>query len=185
MAVSKRTRFEVFRRDDFTCRYCRSKDNPLTIDHVVPTALGGSDDPDNLVTACRDCNAGKSSTSPDEATVADVADDAMRWAKAMRAAADYAASDAEAVHRLEDAFMARWEQCENGWTRKVPSDWRNTITQLTKAGLPEVLLLESIDIAFAGQPRDHWRYFCGVAWKKVDKIRELAQALIDTEDGEA
>lgn len=35
MAVSKRTRFEVFRRDDYTCRYCRATDNPLTIDHVA------------------------------------------------------------------------------------------------------------------------------------------------------
>lgn len=66
MAVSKRTRFEVLRRDDYTCRYCRSTENPLTIDHVVPEALGGGNDPSNLVAACRDCNAGKSSTSPDE-----------------------------------------------------------------------------------------------------------------------
>lgn len=32
MAVSKRTRFEVLRRDDYTCRYCRSRENALTID---------------------------------------------------------------------------------------------------------------------------------------------------------
>ena len=55
MAVSKRTRFEVLRRDDYTCRYCRSTENPLTIDHVVPEALGGGNDPSNLVAACRDC----------------------------------------------------------------------------------------------------------------------------------
>lgn len=30
MAVNKRTRFEVLRRDDFTCRYCRSTENELT-----------------------------------------------------------------------------------------------------------------------------------------------------------
>ena len=40
MAVSKRTRFEVLRRDNFTCRYCRSTDNELTVDHVTPVALG-------------------------------------------------------------------------------------------------------------------------------------------------
>ena len=78
MAVSKRTRFEVLRRDDFTCRYCRSKDHELTVDHVVPVALGGTDKPDNLVAACRDCNAGKSSTPPDTALVSDVEADAVR-----------------------------------------------------------------------------------------------------------
>ncbi len=63
MAVSKRTRFEVLRRDNFTCRYCRSTEGALTIDHVIPVALGGTDDPDNLVAACHDCNAGKGSIS--------------------------------------------------------------------------------------------------------------------------
>lgn len=39
MAVTKRTRFEVLRRDNYTCRYCHATDNPLTVDHVVPRAL--------------------------------------------------------------------------------------------------------------------------------------------------
>ena len=72
MAVTKRTRFEVLRRDNYTCRYCRSTENELTIDHVVPVALGGTDDPDNLVACCRDCNAGKSSTSPGAELVANI-----------------------------------------------------------------------------------------------------------------
>lgn len=62
MAVSKRTRFEVLRRDNYTCRYCRSTDNALTVDHVTPLTLGGTDELTNLVAACRDCNSGKSST---------------------------------------------------------------------------------------------------------------------------
>lgn len=55
-------RFEVLRRDGFTCRYCGRK-APLVrlqIDHVTPWSLGGSDEPSNLVTACSECNAGKS-----------------------------------------------------------------------------------------------------------------------------
>jgi hypothetical protein len=31
MAVSKRTRFEVLRRDNYTCRYCRSAENSLRV----------------------------------------------------------------------------------------------------------------------------------------------------------
>lgn len=81
MAVSKRLRYEVLRRDNHACRYCgrSAPDVALTVDHVVPVALGGSDDPGNLVTACRDCNSGKSASSPDAPIVANVADDALRW----------------------------------------------------------------------------------------------------------
>lgn len=66
MAVTKRLRFEVLRRDHFRCYYCgiAAIDSPLAIDHVVPRALGGRDELENLVAACRDCNIGKTSTAP-------------------------------------------------------------------------------------------------------------------------
>lgn len=64
MAVSKRLRYEILRRDNHTCRYCGASapDVPLRVDHVTPVALGGSDKPENLVTSCEPCNSGKSST---------------------------------------------------------------------------------------------------------------------------
>lgn len=64
MAVSKRLRYEVLRRDSHTCRYCGASapDVLLRVDHVTPVALGGTDTPENLVTACDPCNSGKSST---------------------------------------------------------------------------------------------------------------------------
>lgn len=86
MSVSKRLRFEIFRRDNHACRYCgaTASDTPLTIDHVMPTALGGTNDPSNLVTACQDCNAGKTSSIPATLYVADVAEDALERARARR-----------------------------------------------------------------------------------------------------
>jgi hypothetical protein len=62
MALSVRTRFEIFKRDDFTCRYCgrRSPEVVLEIDHVLPLCEGGSDDEMNLLTSCWECNRGKS-----------------------------------------------------------------------------------------------------------------------------
>lgn len=60
--IPQSIRFEVFRRDDFTCRYCGSvsPDATLHVDHVHPVAAGGTDSIDNFVTACSDCNFGKS-----------------------------------------------------------------------------------------------------------------------------
>lgn len=67
-AISKTVRFEVFKRDAFTCQYCGAKapDVILQLDHVRPVAEGGDDDPLNLVTACRDCNAGKGARTLDD-----------------------------------------------------------------------------------------------------------------------
>lgn len=66
MPVSKRMRYEVLRRDGYACRYCgtRGAEAALVVDHVTPRALGGKDEPSNLVTACEPCNTGKSSTVP-------------------------------------------------------------------------------------------------------------------------
>lgn len=61
-AISKRLRFEVFKRDSFTCQYCGSKapDVILNVDHIIAIKNGGKNDLLNLVTACFSCNSGKS-----------------------------------------------------------------------------------------------------------------------------
>ena len=88
MAVSKRLRYEILRRDNYSCRYCGASapDVRLTVDHVTPVSLGGRDEAGNLVAACVDCNAGKSSSNPDAPLVGNVSDDAIRWSKAIQRA---------------------------------------------------------------------------------------------------
>ena len=41
------------------CIYCGRSDRPLTRDHKMPLSRGGSDAIDNVVPACRNCNASK------------------------------------------------------------------------------------------------------------------------------
>ena len=53
------TREAIYLRDGDTCLYCRkhaSLCERMTLDHIVPYVIGGSDRPTNLVTACADCN---------------------------------------------------------------------------------------------------------------------------------
>ncbi|CAL9961439.1 hypothetical protein VPH219E481_0061 [Vibrio phage 219E48-1] len=61
-AISKRTRFEVLKRDSFTCQYCGKMppDVTLHLDHIKPVSKGGNNGMLNLVTSCMDCNLGKS-----------------------------------------------------------------------------------------------------------------------------
>lgn len=63
--IPQSVRFNVFRRDNFTCRYCgrASPQVVLHCDHATSVKDGGGDTEDNLVTACSDCNFGKSSQS--------------------------------------------------------------------------------------------------------------------------
>ena len=60
-ALSKKVRFEVFKRDGFTCAYCGATPPKviLQVDHIVPVAAGGNNKIDNLVTSCQPCNIGK------------------------------------------------------------------------------------------------------------------------------
>lgn len=59
--LSKKLRFEVFKRDAFTCQYCGKKapDVVLEVDHIKPVSKGGKNELLNLVTACFECNRGK------------------------------------------------------------------------------------------------------------------------------
>lgn len=62
--ISKKARFEVFKRDGFKCQYCgrSAPEVTLEIDHIKAVAHEGKSDIMNLVTSCRDCNRGKGKT---------------------------------------------------------------------------------------------------------------------------
>jgi hypothetical protein len=186
MTVSKRARYEVLRRDNHTCRYCGDKapDVALTIDHVTPVTLGGTDGPGNLVAACRDCNAGKSSSHPDAAVIANVSDDAVRWAAAIRAAAQVMIEDHRERYYRHLRFREVWEQtpCSAWATPPLPDDWRTSVDAWTAAGLPEVAMHMAIESAFARNQvhaYDKFRYVAGICWTKVSELQASAKGLLD------
>ncbi|XP_014491289.1 uncharacterized protein LOC106753919 [Vigna radiata var. radiata] len=74
------SRKNILFRDNYTCQYCSSREN-LTIDHVVPAALGGEWTWENLVTACAKCNSKKGKKTLEEAK--------MKLIKVPKAPKDY------------------------------------------------------------------------------------------------
>ena len=46
------------------CAYCGERSRRLTQDHVIPVSKGGGYTPDNIVPACRSCNARKQAGPP-------------------------------------------------------------------------------------------------------------------------
>ena len=61
------TRRNLYQRDHHTCQYCGARDQPLSVDHVVPRSRGGSDTWENVTTACLSCNVRKGNRTPKEA----------------------------------------------------------------------------------------------------------------------
>jgi len=189
MAVTKRLRFEIFRRDNHACRYCGSvaPDAVLTVDHVVPIALGGTDEPANLVAACADCNSGKSATPPGAPLVDDVAADALRWRNAMEVAADIATVYHEDIERYRDQFSDLWDTYSFGEAKykvPLPADWRNSLDSYREMQLPPALMLDAVTIAMGARIRaDHiFRYFCGVCLKRIRAMQDMAREIIEADE---
>lgn len=57
-AIPLSLRWEIWERDNFTCRICGSRQY-LTIDHIIPESKGGNLEKDNLQTLCKPCNSKK------------------------------------------------------------------------------------------------------------------------------
>jgi hypothetical protein len=179
--ISKRTRFEVFKRDSFTCQYCNRKppDVMLEIDHVIPVAGGGSDRIDNLITACFDCNAGKSDVPlEDKMPEAFTENELIRCQELLERRA--AMKRIDAIHRTIqkdvdkdiNACIAAWDQwhhIEDKTPIALPDDHRRSLgIFLEKLPLSEIL--DSIEIAMhkkIGGDYKVWKYFCGVVWHKA------------------
>lgn len=189
MPVSRRLRFEILRRDGHTCRYCGASapDVTLTVDHVIPVALGGGNEPNNLVTACRDCNAGKSSIAPDSQIVEDVDATALLFARAIEEARKRRWDELFDLRVSLDYLKGQWD----GWRTNngtgdplpLPGDWRASITRFFEHGLTlheiEMFMVDAMNMRTA---RDVFRVWCSKCWNEIGVRQELARRLI--EDGE-
>lgn len=54
--IDQQVSWNVFRRDNFTCRYCGAEHLHLTVDHLVRWEDGGPSIEANLNSSCRPCN---------------------------------------------------------------------------------------------------------------------------------
>lgn len=64
--IDARTKWKVLKRYDFKCSYCGYNDGPLTYDHFLPVAMGGTTTEQNGRSACELCNNSKRDMDPYE-----------------------------------------------------------------------------------------------------------------------
>lgn len=172
LPLSAKTRFEVFKRDLFTCQYCGAHPPTaiLHVDHIHPVAEGGTNDEDNLVTSCDRCNFGKGARLLSSApkSLADKADDAKEREEQL---AGYAAVMQAIRDRIE---TDTWEVLD----AVIPGSSEGTTTarfESVKRFVKEIgkfACLEASDIAWGKNPYSdpqRFKYFCGVCWRKIER----------------
>lgn len=167
--ISVRTRFEIFKRDDFTCRYCGRKtpEVVLEVDHIVPVCDGGSNDPINLATSCWECNRGKAGNPLQNViTGEDPTDRAVLMLERERQLREYDAVLAGILERRTDLaqdLLNFW--CDEAVVTGVP---RSHFTWLVRTleHVPATVIKEAMLSAICADAVKDWRYVMAVVRNK-------------------
>lgn len=148
--ISKKLRFEVFKRDGFTCQYCGRKapDVILHVDHIAPVAKGGKNDLLNLVTSCADCNHGKGARELSDDSVVEKQRKQLETLQERRdqieMMLEWKASLLDIETEQARGAASYWEKLVPGWA--VSADGVSDIKKwVSKFGLDEVI--ESMKIS--------------------------------------
>lgn len=170
-SISKRRRFEILKRDRFTCQYCSRKPPKvaLEVDHIIPVSKGGSSDSTNLVAACFDCNRGKSDI---ELTV--VPESLALKLEQKSIALEQHKQLKRLITREKKQMDAMIEMVESIYVASTGDRYcfgdkfRLSVKKfITELGVEEVM--ESMERAAS---KDLWnsdtlKYFCGICWNKI------------------
>ena len=167
--VSKRMRFEIFKRDGFECQYCGATPPGVLLhcDHIEPVSRGGKTEMDNLVTACEACNQGKSdillsvvpqSLASRAAEVAEREAQIAGYQAILKDKRDRLGSDAQEVLELFCKFWGR-----DGIPRSHFVSIKNFVEKL---GLDECIGAVDLSLKMYSYNRA-FLYFCGICWRKI------------------
>lgn len=168
--MSKRLRFEIFKRDGFRCVYCGAspQDAPLEADHVVAVANGGTNDPENLVTSCKTCNGGKSDVPLDEHRIRVSslnALDALEHAEQIRGYLAAQRELAEAKEALAEELRMAWEELiDQGTTTQERATLRRFLGEFAFPDLVKAMQIaaSAVPVRSGYQASRAFMYFCGI-----------------------
>ena len=177
MAVSKKVRFEVFKRDKFTCQYCgqRPPDVVLEVDHILPKVEGGKDGKTNLTTACFACNRGKAGNALDdvapaldELQVLESIQEMLERRMTLKAEVEVARAEREVKDEAIEGLGDLWaSQIGEGF--RDASVRTHFIDKLEFAELQHAIDVTSLWRENNPWKSEHalWKYFCGVCWTMI------------------
>lgn len=169
--ISKKLRFEVFKRDRFVCQYCGAHPPSVILepDHINPVCNGGGNNIENLITSCFDCNRGKAgnlltvipkSLKQKSAEISEREDQINGYREVIQLQLDRIESDMWVV---ADTLIPK--ASVDGMRR----DWLQSIKTFN-ARLERHLVIDAAEIAFSKYPfsiKNRFPYFCGICWNRI------------------
>ena len=167
--LSRKMRFDVFKRASFTCQYCGS--NPpavvLEIDHILPVSKGGNL-VDNLITACFDCNRGKAaglltsipqSISDKAEIIAEKMAQMKAFEKMVRAKRK---GEESSIDEVEGVFKSHFDGYH--FNPRFRESVRIFLQHMNVFDLMGAMNRACSKI---GRRDDSIKYFCGICWKTI------------------
>jgi hypothetical protein len=169
--ISKKLRFEVFKRDAFKCHYCGNHPPTviLEVDHITPVSKGGTNNIDNLTTACFGCNRGKSDTELNvlpQTTLSKIEllqeqeDQYNEYQKLLKRIERRIEQEAD---NIDFIFGEYWEDCHLSKTFKEGS----LKVFIRKLGFTEVSTAMHKACSRVHRVNACIKYFCGICWGKI------------------
>lgn len=170
MAISKKLRFEVFKRDNFICQYCGKTPPKVTleIDHINPKSKKGKDEINNLLTACFDCNRGKSNIS-----LKRIPNTLVTNLEVIKEKEFQLKEYNEFLMKIENRLLIEIEEIDDIYNFYF-SDWRlsdsfkNVSLKRFLRLLPKQVVVDAMKLAcYRKSENSAIRYFCGICWNKI------------------
>jgi hypothetical protein len=170
ISLSKKVRFNIFKRDFFTCQYCGATPPGvvLEVDHIHPVSEGGKNTSDNLITACFDCNRGKGaellssvpmSISERGELLAEKLAQVKAYEKLLKTIRK---NEDAAIDHVEKAFIYYFE--DSGFTERFRQSVREFLKTLNQYELADYMHRAG---AKGRGKEDTLKYFCGICWNII------------------
>jgi len=172
MAIGKKIRFEVFKRDSFRCGYCGGTPPKtiLEIDHINPKKHNGTDDINNLITSCFDCNRGKGSVRL--TSIPNTLQENIEIIKERESQFNEYEKELRKIRRKENLKIEKiceiYSSYYPQWTlsdKFKESSLRSFLKQLDFDSVKEAMFIA------CSRPKlndtNSINYFCGICWKRI------------------
>lgn len=178
IALSKKTRFEIFKRDGFTCQYCGKQppDTVLEVDHINPVINGGDNDPMNLITSCFGCNRGKAAKPLNNISPRPDAD--MEWLASQQEIAELRRYQI-AKSEKDTLLLEVAESLRNTWamafcSKEAPQgiEFIKLVQNIPPEIIEKAIYIASQKVGWSGSLYKQFSYMCGVCWHIVKEKEE-------------
>jgi hypothetical protein len=175
MSITKKLRFEVFKRDGFACQYCGKTppDVTLEVDHIKPRSKKGGDEINNLITACFDCNRGKTNIE-----LKKIPNSLVENAEIIKEKEAQYSEYCKLLKKVESRISKEIQKVDDVFSEFFPEmtmseKFKTSSVRMFLKKLTIYDVLDSMQIAASriNDPEDALKYFCGICWNKI-KDRE-------------